>query len=386
MKWSFKRLTHRILHGKRETHLKEQTMSDNLRRYRAIRDALAQCYPTSFQGNFARHLNTLAALISGIVGSKSSQLPHIATKVPDGTKPESRVKRFTRWLDNDHIREEVYFLPYADVLLRHLALQTVVLVMDGSGVGRGCTALMLHVVYKGRALPLAWRVRQAPKGHFPEDLHIAVVALMREVIPEGATVVFLGDGEFDGTALQATLHEAGWSYACRTAMSTVATWEGETFRLDTLGACSKPGLLIALQEVKFTRDAYGPVMVLSCWAKGYQEPLYLVSNMATAEEACRLYEKRFRIETFFSDQKSRGFHIHKSHMSDVQRLSRLLIAACLASIWIVYLGAVCEKDQWRPIIHRRKRCDLSLFQLGLRLLEHLLNEEMPIPVQFHVTI
>jgi Transposase DDE domain len=386
MKWSFKRLTHRILHGERETHLKEQTMSDNLRRYRAIRDALAQGYPTSFQGNFARHLNTLAALISGIVGSKSSQLPHIATKVPDGTKPESRVKRFTRWLDNDHIREEVYFLPYADVLLRHLALQTLVLVMDGSGVGRGCTALMLHVVYKGRALPLAWRVRQAPKGHFPEDLHIAVVALMREVIPEGATVVFLGDGEFDGTALQATLNEASWSYACRTAMSTVATWEGETFRLDTLGACSKPGILIALQEVKFTRDAYGPVMVLSCWAKGYQEPLYLVSNMATAEEACRLYEKRFRIETFFSDQKSRGFHIHKSHMSDVQRLSRLLIAACLAYIWIVYLGAVCEKDQWRPIIHRRKRCDLSLFQLGLRLLEHLLNEEMPIPVQFHVTI
>jgi len=307
-------------------------MSDNLRRYRAIRQALAQGSPTSPQGNFARHLNTLAALISGIVGSKSTPLPHIATKVPDGTKPESRVKRFARWCDNAHILEEVYFLPYADVLLRHLALQTLVLVMDGSGVGRGCTALMIHVVYKGRALPLAWRVRQAPKGHFPEDLHIAVVELMREVIPEGAKVVFLGDGEFDGTALQATLNEAGWSYACRTAMSTTATWDGTTFRLDTLGACSKPGTLIALQEVKFTRDAYGPVMVLSCWAKGYQDPLYLVSNMATAEDACRFYAKRFCIETFFSDQKSRGFHIHKSHMSDVQRLSRLFIAACLAYI------------------------------------------------------
>ena len=360
-------------------------MSDNLRRYRAIRDALTQWYPGQPTGSIARHLTTLAALISGIVGSKSTQLPSIATKIPDGARPESRVKRLTRWLDNARILEEVYFLPYADVLLRHLALQTVVLIMDGSGVGRGCTALMLHVVYKGRALPLAWRVRQAPKGHFPEDLHIAVVALMREVIPAGAKVVFLGDGEFDGTALQATLNEAGWSYACRTATSTVATWEGETFRLDTLGACSKPGTLIALQEAQFTRDAYGPVMVLSCWAKGYQEPLYLVSNMATAEEACRLYEKRFRIETFFSDQKSRGFHIHKSHISDVQRLSRLLIAACLAYIWIVYLGSVCEAEQWRAIIHRRKRCDLSLFQLGLRFLEHLLNEEMAIPVQFHIT-
>ncbi len=109
-------------------------------------------------------------------------------------------------------------------------------------------------------------------------------------------------------------------------------------------------------------------MVLCCWAKGHTEPLYLVSNMDVAEEACRSYQKRFRIETFFSDQKSRGFHIQKSHISDVQRLSRLLIAACLAYIWIVYLGSVSEKDRWRSIIHRSKRCDLSLFQLGLRLL------------------
>jgi Transposase DDE domain len=386
MKWSFKRLTHRILHIERETHLKEHTMSDNLRRYRAIRHALVQCYPTSSQGNFARHLNTLAALISGIVGSKSTQLPHIATKVPDGTKPESRVKRFARWCDNAHILEEVYFLPYADVLLRHLALETVILVMDGSSVGRGCTALMIHVVYKGRALPLAWRVRHAPKGHFPEELHIAVVELMREVIPEGAKVVFLGDGEFDGTALQATLHEAGWSYACRTAMSTTATWDGTPFRLDTLGACLKPGRLLEVKNVHVTREAYGPIMVLCCWAKGYHEPLYLVSNMMTAEEACCVYEKRFRIETFFSDQKSRGFHLHKSHISNPQRLSRLLIAACLAYIWIVYLGSLCEKDGWREHIHRKERCDLSLFQLGLRYLEHFLNEELPIPVQFHVTI
>ena len=142
-------------------------MSDNLRRYRAIRDALIQCYPGQPSGPVARRLLTLAALISGIVGSKNTQLPHIAAKVPNGTPPESRVKRFARWLDNAHILEEVYFLPYAAVLLRHLALQTLVLVMDGSGVGRGGTALMSHVIYKGRALPLAWRVRQAPKGHFP---------------------------------------------------------------------------------------------------------------------------------------------------------------------------------------------------------------------------
>ena len=186
-------------------------MSDNLRRYRAIWAALIQGYPGELHGRGVQHLTTLAALISGIVGGKSPQLPHMATKGPDGTKPESRVPRFTRWLDNAHILEEGYFLPYAEVLLRHVALQTVGLVMDGSVVGRGCLALMLHVVYQGRALPLAWRVRHRPKGHGPEALHMEVVELISQLIPEGTKVVFLGDGECDGTDLQRTLHEMGWA-------------------------------------------------------------------------------------------------------------------------------------------------------------------------------
>jgi Transposase DDE domain len=258
--------------------------------------------------------------------------------------------------------------------------------MDGSGVGRGCCALMLHVIYKGRALPLAWRVRQCPKGHFPEDLHIALVALVRTLIPAGTPVVFLGDGECDGITLQETLNEAGGWYACRTSKGNTVTWADATFSVEEWGACLKPGRLIELKEVAFTHEAYGPVMLLCCWAKGHAEPLYVVSNLSSAEEAIDYYQKRFRSETFFSDQKSRGFNLHKSRLTDPQRLSRLLIASCLAYIWIVYLGSLCEKDGWRSIIHRNKRCDLSLFQVGLRLLEHFLNDVLPIPVQFYVII
>ena len=185
-------------------------MRDNHRQYRAIRDALIQGYPSEPTGRLARHLATLAAFISGIVASKSTQLPKVATKVPNGIKPESRVKRFARWLDNERILEAVYFLPYAEILLAHVAFETLVWVMDGSVVGRGCVALMIHVIYKGRALPLAWRVRQGPKGHFPEELHSALVELIRACLPDGSRVVLLGDGECDGTMLQATLNEAGW--------------------------------------------------------------------------------------------------------------------------------------------------------------------------------
>jgi hypothetical protein len=274
-------------------------MRDNLQRYRAIRRALTHCYPGEISGRMDQHLTTLAALISGIVGSKSSQLPHIATKIPDRAKPESRVKRLSRWLDNEQIKEEIYFLPYAEMLLHGLSLETLVLVMDGSGVGRGCCALMLHVIYKGRALPLTWIVRQCPKGHCPEALHIELVEVVSDLIPESTQVVFLGDGEFDGTDLQKTMNDRGWLYACRTAKSTVATWKDLTFHLDFLGNSIKRGMLIELKEVHFTREAYGPVMVLCCWAKGEVDPLYLVSNMSSGFSELQFEREWVRIFAWY---------------------------------------------------------------------------------------
>ena len=361
-------------------------MRDNLRRYRAIRDALIQGYPGTLHGHVARHVTPLAALISGIVGSKSTQLPHMATKVPDGTQSESRVKRFARWVDHGRSTEEVYVVPYAAVLLAHLALQRLGLVIDGSVVGRGCVALMIHGVYQGRALPLAWLVRQGKQGHVPEDLPIALVKQVHTLVPPGAQVVLLGDGECDGTTLQHTVQEYGWSSVVRTGSNITIRWDGDSCRCETVGACIKPGTLVELSDVRVTAAAYGPVMLLCCWAKGYKAPLYLVTNMATADEACRLYAKRFRIETFFSDQKSRGFHLHQFHLSDPTRLSRLLMAACFAYIWIIHLGALCKQDGRVSMIHRGDRCDLSVFQLGLRLLDYLLNEDSTIPVAFYVSI
>ena len=86
-------------------------MSDNLRRYRAIRDALTPASPTPPTGNCARPVQTLAALSSGIVGSQRTPWPPMATQVPESTKPESRGKRFARWVDNAHLLEAVSVLP-----------------------------------------------------------------------------------------------------------------------------------------------------------------------------------------------------------------------------------------------------------------------------------
>ena len=357
-------------------------MNDNLTRYFAIQKALKQLRTTEPKGNVARHLNTLAMFISGIVGSQKCNLPAIARKVPLHGKPQSRVRRMERWLSNKAIDTTLYYLPYLQALLQNLPEGHLVLVMDGSEAGRDCVLLSINVVYKKRALPLAWLIVKGKKGHLSQQTHIELVKKLAPILPKERDIVFLGDGEFDGTQLLTTLQELGWNYVCRTAKNVVLTEEGEKFKPTDL--ILQQGDRIELSDVGFTAAEYGPVLVCIVWEARWTEPLILVSNLDFLEEAYGYYQQRFRIETFFSDQKSRGFYLSHSHISDTVHLERLLIATCLSYIWMVCLGSWVVATGRLSLIHRSDRCDWSLFRIGLAWLEYCLNEDIPIWTQFAI--
>lgn len=358
-------------------------MSDTYRRYGAIKRALLQFYHPHPSGHQERHLNTLVALICGLVGGFHAALPSIAAHAPAGrANEESVIRRFKRWLQHDHHTLDAWFLPVARALLASLAHQPLLFVMDGSMVGRGCIALMLSVVYHGRALPLVWLVIKGKKGHFPEQTHRDLVAAVASLVPQTADVTVMGDGEFDGTLLQADIHARGWKYVLRTSSnSTFCAYEMKRSASD-LKLEQAEGW--AVREAYVTGALYGPVTLMGIWEQGYDEPLYLVTNMADEQKAVAWYRKRAHIETFFRDHKSHGFHLHKSHLSDPKRLTRLLIASCLAYLWLVYLGVCALRDGWLSLLHRQDRCDISLFQLGRRLLARCLKDHLVIPEGFLV--
>jgi hypothetical protein len=333
-------------------------------------------------GHMAKHVQTLAALVCGIVGSNHCHLSKVADHAPAGkAKQSSLIKRLSNWLQRETITYESYFMPFAEPLIVALAAaRPLELIIDGSAVGRKCVTLMVSVVYRGRALPLAWLVVAGKKGHLPEATHLSLIQQVQKIIPAWATVIFLGDGEFDGTELQAAVEQAGWSYVCRTAKNTLVWRDG------TKTTCAdmevQPDRPISWEGVQVTGKNYGPVQVIAYWDANEETPIYLVTNLTDAAQAVRHYLKRAHIETFFSDQKSRGFRLDKSHLSNPARVARLLIATCLAYLWIIFLGSEAHRLNLVGFLHRTDRCDLSLFQLGMRLLHHLLKEGHPIPVRF----
>lgn len=351
--------------------------------YRTIKRTLAQALHARRNSHHEQHLNTLALLICGIVGASHVQFAQIADHVPlRGRKNESIIMRFRRWVKHDAITPEAVWLPFARAVVAGLPQTSLTVVLDGTVAGRGCVVLMASVLYQGRAIPLLWTVVKGKKGHLSHDVHCGLIARLQEVIPPTAKVVVLGDGEFDGVELQARIRVAGWDYVCRTASTITIYAHDRVFTVGDLPVAR--GKSVAIAEVAMTLARYGPVLVMGVWDEDQDAPIYLISSLTDADAAVAHYRVRFRIECLFANKKSRGFHIHKSHLSDPARLARLLIATSLAYLWIHALAVFAEEQDWVRQFHRTDRCDLSRFQIGLRALRYAHREGKRVPVCFRL--
>jgi hypothetical protein len=322
-------------------------MNDYKEVYRKVNEFIRFLYPKKLTGNLARNMNTMTAMITGIINSKETQLPKIALYVPENIKALSTEMRIKRFLINEKATEETFFLPFVQSILQKLDLEEMVLAIDGSLVGRGCVCLMASLIYKNRALPLAFLVIKGKKGHFPEETHIEMIYKLQPLIPESTKrVIVLGDGEFDGINLQETVSSLGWRYVFRTALNINICTDNGPIPMQTLSAFLAEGHYTKINDCRITNKEYGPVTAIGWWEEGCEEPIYLVTNFRSGKMACDYYAMRFTIETFFSDQKSRGFQIHKSHLSAPERLTRLMYASCLAYAWVIFFWYLCIEDRF----------------------------------------
>jgi len=326
-------------------------------------------------GNTLRRFDVLGSMVSGVLLQGSSRISDLGRANPDQKHQASKEKQMRRWLQSSYNSYSVHFLPFIVALLSSLASGgRLVFSIDGSTAGQGCMVLMFSLIYKKRAIPVVWHVVKAKKGHLPEQAHRDLLKRLSEVAPSDCEITIVGDGEYDGCDWQADISKLGWDYVLRTGVGRlIETEPGEEVKLGTM-VPAKGETSFMLYDVAFTQKKYGPVNVLIQHEKGYKDPIYLITNLEFPGRISKLYKKRCKIETFFSDQKSRGFNIQRSRLGKPERLAKLLIATCLAYILCVLAGIKCLQSKFYPEVHRADRCDLSLFLLGKRFIELLVDK------------
>lgn len=354
-------------------------MTDKMKVYSKVTHSLKKMLPTAPQ----HQIVVLAMLVAGLVSGQNAQLGEISLNVPSQAKPDSITKRFQRFLKNDRVVKEAFFLPFAQMLLEHLAGKRLFVSMDATQIGRGCMALVVAVIYRQRAIPLVWIVYAGKKGHTTADKHIEVLQLLYQLIPNDTDLVLIGDAEYDTVEMLTWVTETtNWVYVVRTDPRILIEELGRQYPLSKL--VSEQQQTVAVTDILFTRQAFGVEIAIATWDKPHKKPIYLISNHACLQDITRFYKKRFKIETMFSDKKGRGFQIHKSHLRHPERIARLLLATTIAYTWVLYLGcSVADDDARRSQIDRPNRTDKSLFRLGLDWLKYALTRGLDFNVLFH---
>lgn len=102
-------------------------------------------------------VRTFAALMSGIMQSKSVQLSHIALKIPGPAKEPSITRRLERLLSNAALHVREWYAPIAISWLHSQArtIGEVRLILDSTKVSFAHQQLMVALAFRRRAIPIA---------------------------------------------------------------------------------------------------------------------------------------------------------------------------------------------------------------------------------------
>ncbi len=319
-------------------------------------------------------LRNFAWIVAGILLSRSVHVSHIAEKLPGIATTVSKTRRVSRFLDNSAVRVREWYEPVARGLLADVVAHglKVRLLADGTKVGFGHQLLMVALVCRRRALPIGWTWVRSAQGHSSARKQRALWAYIRGLLPTDAQVVVAGDSEFGSVAVLQLLERWGWGYVMRQKGSTRVKLPGRHAwaRFDSLarrGAAPQ-----WFPDARLTRIHGHPVRLITWWKAGEPEPWLLATNLPTLREGLRTYKRRMWIEEMFGDFKKHGFDLESSHLRHFLRLSRLTLLVAFIYVWLVALGLQIIKRGQRRLVDRADRRDLSIFRIGLRMIERWL--------------
>jgi len=328
-------------------------------------------------------VTNLVYLMVGVFLARSVQTGRLASYVPLRVKRVSIVRRMERFLANPGVLVRDWYAPLASALLAKASRSgQVALIIDGSKVSFTHQLLLVAVAYHGRALPIAWTWVAQGRGHSSQTQQLALLSYVRRLVRPGVAVSLVGDTEFGHTRILETLDAWQWSYALRQSgrirawPKGLAHWQA----LDTL--CPPPGDWRWWPWVLLTQLSAYPTHVLTVWKYGEKKPWLLATNLTDPHAVLRLYARRMWIEELFGDCKGHGFDLESSQLRSFLHLSRLTLAVMLLYVWLVSEGTQALLQGRSAQVDRSNRRDLSLFRLGLELIQQAITHSTPFQVHF----
>ncbi len=312
--------------------------------------------------------NFLAKFAVALIQVKTVSLVQISAVMSGRAKQDSHYKRCQRFL-------RFFDLPFAEIavlVIKLLGIQKpFVLSIDRTDWYLGDTPLnvfMLSVVYQGVAFPLLWTVLEK-KGCSETRERIELLGKYVKLFGQDWLAFVSADREFIGRDWFSYLRREKRAFRIRikenlkvtNACGNKTVSAKNLFRTQRAGA----GVLLCGQ-----RRVLGEEVSLMGMRTTEGEYVIVASN-AESDQILTDYALRWKIETLFGCLKSRGFCLEETHVTEKERLEKLLALLRVADCWAYMAGVWLAVT--RPIkIKKHGRKAVSIFRHGFDYLRRIL--------------
>jgi hypothetical protein len=296
----------------------------------------------------------LALWSVGMVLARSCALTAVSLFLAKGLerKPNTVRQQLREWCyeaqakrgkPRQELAVETCFAPLLAWVLSWWEGTQLALAVDATTLGQRFVVLVVSVVYRGCAIPVAWTGLPATEKHAWRGEWLRMLRQVRAVVPRRYFVIVLADRGLSARWLFQRLVRLGWHPLLR--INTGGTFRpAKSAHYQPLReVVPQPGTQWVGEGTAFQ----GARRRLNCtllarWDAGYRDPWLLLTDLApSAGQAC-WYGLRAWIEQGFKITNRGGWQWQRTRMHDPQRAARLWLVVAVATLWLLSIGGLAE--------------------------------------------
>lgn len=288
---------------------------------------------------------------------------------------------------------ETCFLPLLRWIVRRWQGTHLALALDATTLGDCFAVLVISVVYRGCALPVAWVILPAGEKHAWRREWLRLLRLLHPAVPSTWTVLVLADRGRYARWLFQRIVRLGWHPFLRINKRGTFRPARSGHFWDVTTFVPQPNTSWAGQGTAFkTPESQLACTLLARWEEGHHDPWLILTDLPP--DACdpSWYGLRMWIERGFKLTKRGGWHWQATRMTDPDRAARLWLVIAVATVWLVSVGgeadASAPESAFAPLASlpaqtRQRRATrlraVAIFHQGLIRLVVAMLDHAPLP-------
>jgi len=316
-----------------------------------------------FNWNKAR-LGCLIHILQALFFVRTINLAQLATAFQTDCRVESAYRRICRFFTDFSFD----LSSIASLILKLFPFdQECILILDRTNWKWGKTPiniLMLSIAYRGISIPFCWSVLDLEGNTCAKD-RMSLLKRTLKKFPRERIQALVADREFVGKVWFSFLVNENIPFVIR-VKGTYQVRELDVSVSTTLQRLLKQyGRKKKVLNVPIEMWGFQLYLSFRKGKRGSKEPMILVSNY-DFKDALKTYKVRWGIETLFGCLKSRGFRMEDTHVTDPDKIEKILFVLALAFCWAYRTGEIKARNIPIPKKSHGRRAK-SIFRLGLDL-------------------